>query len=313
MNPAEQIRTKARQLGFAHCGFTKAGSLESLRPFYEQFLSERDFSGINYLDRYKEQRLNPDLLLPGVKSVIAVLMSYYPEELLPEENNFIISVYAYGKGYQPIMKEKLSKLTGFISTTFPGEKSLAYCDSGPVMEKLWAQRCGVGWQGKNTIVINGKEGSFFFIGILLTTLDVEPDPPAVDRCGNCTRCMDACPTGALQIPYRLDINRCISYHTIVNRGDIPDTVREKLTGRIFGCDICQEACPFNRTPKPNTEPAFRILPGLAGIRRTNWLSLTEEEFNRIFRGSEIRHTGYKTIRRNMELAGEITGGEKDQP
>jgi len=299
-----QIRSHALSLGFSHCGFARAESLESLRSFYEGFLEGRDFSGMNYLERYTEQRLHPELLLPGVQSVIAVLMNYYPEEKLPEEDNFIISKYAYGRAYQKVMKERLGKLVDFLGESDPGSKSLAYADSGPVLEKFWAQRCGVGWQGKHTILINETDGSFFFIGVILTTITLEPDTPGRDRCGNCTRCIDACPTNALHNPYQLDINRCLTFHTNINKGEIPDAVKGKFQGRIFGCDACQDACPFNRSPKPTTEAGFRILPGISKLRKPQWNSLHEEEFNLIFQHSEIKHTGYQTIKRNMELAGD---------
>lgn len=302
MTLSETIRSKALEIGFTHCGFALAEPLEPLRPFYERFLAERDFEGMSYLERCTEQRLHPELLLPGVKSVIAVLMNYFPAERIPEEDNFTISTYAYGRGYQKVMKERLKRLVTYLDAIASGSRSLAYADSGPVLEKLWAQRCGLGWQGKHTILINETDGSFCFIGIILTTVPLEPDPPGRNRCGNCTRCISACPTGALHEPYRLDINRCLTFHTIVNKGVIPDHVKGKFQGRIFGCDICQDACPYNRTPTPTQEPAFKILPGLAVLRKPQWLSMSEEEFNRIFQHSEMKHTGYSTIRRNMELA-----------
>jgi epoxyqueuosine reductase len=304
MEDRETIRSKALELGFSHCGFARAEPLESLRQFYETFLAQRDFSGMNYLERYTEQRLHPELLLPGVQCVIAVLMNYYPKERLPEEDNFILSKYAYGHGYQKVMKDRLGKLVDFLDEVYPGSRSLAYADSGPVLEKLWAQRCGLGWQGKHTILINEADGSFFFIGIILTTLSPEPETPGRDRCGTCTRCIEACPTKALHNPYKLDINRCLTFHTNINKGEIPDAVKGRFQGRIFGCDACQDACPFNRTPKPTKEPDFGILPGLLELRKPQWNSLQEEEFNQIFHHSEIKHTGYKTIKRNMELASE---------
>jgi len=302
MEARETIRSKALELGFSHCGFARAEPLESMRPFYKRFLEERTFTGMNYLERYTEQRLHPELLLPGVQSVIAVLMNYYPEDKLPEEDNFILSKYAYGRGYQKVMKERLGKLVNAIGETYPGTRSLAYADSGPVLEKFWAQRCGLGWQGKHTILINETDGSFFFIGIILTTITLEPNTPGLDLCGNCNRCLEACPTNALHTPYVLDISRCLTFHTNINKGEIPDAVKGRFQGRIFGCDTCQDVCPFNRSPKPTTEADFRILPGISELRKPQWNSLKEEEFNLIFRHSEIKHTGYKTIKRNLGLA-----------
>lgn len=310
MSPSDQLRSHALLLGFSHCGFARVEPLESLRPFYETFLAEKDFAGMNYLERHSEQRLHPELLLPGVQSIIAVLMNYYPEERLPEKGNFIVSTYAYGRSYREVVQERLKKLVSFLDRLSPGSRSLAYADSGPVLEKQWAQRCGVGWIGKHSILVNEQAGSFFFIGIILTTILLEPDTPVSDCCKSCTRCMDACPTGALHTPYLLDINRCLSYHTIVSREEIPEGIRGKLQGRIYGCDICQDVCPYNRKAKPHNEPAFQLLPGLAGLQKPQWLSLSEEEFNRIFEHSEIKHTGYQRIRRNIEVDGMQDNPEK---
>ena len=303
MTSNDQIRSKALALGFSHCGFAKAEPLESLRPFYLDFTGQKRYAGMKFLERYTEQRLNPELLLSGVRSVIAVLMNYYPEELIPEEDNFIVAKYAYGMDYQPLIKERLNVLKEFMDNSFPGTLSRTFIDSGPVLEKAWAQRCGVGWQGKHTVVINKENGSFLFIGIILTTLNLDVDEPETDHCGKCTRCIDACPTGALDSPYQLEINRCLSYHTIENRGLIPDAVRGKFHNRIFGCDICQDACPYNRFSKPQQEEHFRLQPGTRKLKKTHWLNMTEEEFDQIFQHSEIKRTGYQTLKRNMELAG----------
>jgi len=302
ISPTDQIRAQALTLGFSHCGFARAEALESWRPFYEEFLAGRDFTGMNYLERFAEQRLHPELLLPGVQSVIALLMNYYPEERLPEEENFIVSTYAYGHSYRKVVQERLQQLISLLEELVPGSRSLGYADSGPVLEKQWAQRCGVGWIGKHSILVNPQEGSFFFIGIILTTIPLEPDPPAVDHCGNCTRCVDACPTNALHTPYRLDINRCLTYHSNINKGEIPEGIRGKFRERIYGCDSCQDACPYNRKAVPHREPAFNLLPGLAALRKPEWLSMPEEEFNRLFEHSEIGHMGFRRLRRNMELS-----------
>ena len=259
---------------------------------------------MKYLERYTKQRLNPELLLPGVRSVVALLMNYFPEEVIPEEDNFIVAKYAYGRDYHPLMKDRFNVLVEFIDSFYPGSRSRFFIDSGPVLEKIWAQRCGVGWQGKHTVVINEKDGSFFFIGIILTTLELEPEEPGRNRCGTCTRCVDACPSGALNTPYQLEINRCLSYHTIENRGEIPTTIRGTFSHRIFGCDICQDACPYNRFAKPHREAHFRLQPAFHQLRKTGWLAMTEEEFNQLFRYSEIKRTGYQTLKRNMELGGD---------
>ncbi len=257
---------------------------------------------MEYLERYTEQRLNPELLLPDVKSVIALLMNYYPQEIIPEEDNYIIAKYAYGKDYHSLMKERMKALTDFMKEAFEDPGTRRFIDSGPVLEKFWAQRCGLGWQGKNTIIIHPSAGSFFFIGIIMTTLEMKPDEPETDHCGDCTRCVESCPTGALNEPYQLDITRCISYHTIENRGEIPQEMKGNVHDRIFGCDICQDVCPYNRFAKPAKENHFFPSPELAALRKEDWRELEEGTFNRIFRDSEILRTGYQTLKRNMGLS-----------
>ncbi len=300
VNHKKFIIQKALSLGFSLCGFTKAESLESFRARYSEFTTGRDYDGMEYLERYTEQRLNPDLLLPGVKSVIALAMNYYPQEIISEEDNYVIAKYAYGKSYHKLMKERLNALTDFMEERFEN-KTRSFIDSAPVLEKMWAQRCGVGWQGKNTIIISPSEGSFFFIGIILTTLELKADEPETDHCGSCTRCVDGCPTGALNTPYQLDIKRCISYHTIENRGEVPEEMNGKFNDRIFGCDICQDVCPFNRFAKPTPENHFLPSPELTAFRKKEWREMDEETFKTIFRDSEILRTGFQTMKRNMNL------------
>ena len=296
----EQIRKKALELGFDACGFAPAVPIDNLKEFYDGFLGEHRQATMGYLERYAEQRLDASLLLKGVKTVIAVLMNYNPPQLIPEEDNFIISRYAYGKRYPPFIKPKLSQLAGFVdSIGGAGNTSRVFVDSGPVLEKAWAQRCGTGWQGKHTIVINSSMGSFFFIGIIFSTLEVEPDKPETDHCGNCKRCMEACPTGAIDRPYQLKISRCISYCTLVKDADMPDDVRSKLGKRIFGCDICQNVCPFNRFAKPTTEAHFHPSEALKRMRRNDWINLTEEKFKELFTGSSIGEKGYEWLMRKV--------------
>jgi epoxyqueuosine reductase len=255
--------------------------------------------------------------MPDAKSVIAVLLNYYPEQVIPEEDNFVISKYAYGSDYQKVVKKKLKELAAFLispptsetgntspPTPLPeerGVKNLYFVDSGPVPEKVWAQRCGIGWQGKNTLLINKSSGSFFFIGIILTTLEIEPDEPETDHCGSCDKCVKACPTGALNDPYRLDISRCISYHTIESKLPIPDEFRGKFRDRIFGCDICQDACPYNRFSKPSGDPSRTPHPDLLNMRKRKWHSLTEGQFNELFRGTPVFRTGYKRLIDNISF------------
>ncbi len=229
------------------------------------------------------------------------MMNYYPQEIIPEEDNYVISKYAYGKDDHIVVKERVEKLAFFITESFKPSLVKSFFDSGPVSEKIWAQRCGVGWQGKNTLIINRKGGSFYHIGIILTDLNLYPDEPETDRCGSCDKCINACPTGALNSPYQLEIARCISYQTIENRGEIPQEIKGNLRDRIFGCDICQDVCPFNRFAKPTKEKHFLPSPELTALRKKEWREMGEETFNRIFRDSGIIRTGYQTVKRNMGL------------
>ncbi len=296
----EEIRRLALELGFDVCGFAAARPMDHLRDFYGQFINEERQASMAYLKRYTTQRLDPDILLPGVKTVIALLMNYYPPELITEQDNFIISKYAYGKQYPPYIKKKLKPLAEFIdSSGKTTSKSKIFVDSGPVLEKAWAGRCGIGWQGKNTVIINPSRGSFFFIGIILTSLEIEPDAAETDHCGTCTRCMEACPTGAIDRPYQLNIRRCISYCNIVDKGEMADDIRLKLGHRIFGCDICQDVCPYNRFAKPTAEKHFHPSEALKNMRRNDWLSLTEAEFKTLFEESSVSERGYEGLLRNV--------------
>ena len=302
----EQIRQHALDLGFAACGFAEARPLDDLRDFYRHFLEEERQATMAYLQRYAPQRLDPDVLLPGVRTVLAVLMNYYPPSFIPEEDNFILAKYAPGKRYPPYIKRKMEPLLALISSLGDNVQSKIYVDSGPVLEKAWAQRCGMGWQGKHTIIINPSMGSYFYIGIILTTLDLEADLPQKDHCGHCTKCMEACPTGAIDRPYQLDIRKCITYCTTVKNTEMPRDVSRNLRGRIFGCDICQDACPYNRFSKPTTDPHFHPSGALLKMRRNDWINLSKERFDELFEGTSVEESGYERLMRNIEYAGELT-------
>jgi epoxyqueuosine reductase len=297
----EKIRAFALRLGFDHCGFATARPLEELREFYSHFIRSGSFATLEYLKKYQEARMDPERILPGIKTVIAVLMNYFPEKPIPEEGNFIISKYAYGTDDHVVVRKRLLELKSFLDQLSPSHKSLTFYDSGPVMEKAWAQRCGVGWQGKNTLLINPEGGSFYHIGIIMTTLDVGPDIPETDHCGSCEKCTKACPTGALDHPYTLDIGRCISYHTIENHDNIPEKIKQEFRDRIVGCDICQDVCPFNRFAVPHREPEFHPKEELVNMRKQDWIHLTQEQFDRLFISSSVNRKGYNTLMRNIGI------------
>jgi len=298
-NVNREIKTAAKKLGFSFCGIALAEPLEHKREYYSAFIGEKRHGNLQYLETNLEKRLDPKLILGDVKSVIAVLMNYYPKEILTEEDNYVIAKYAYGKDYHTVLKKKMNDLIRFLDAQYPGLKAKTFVDSGPVMEKTWAQQAGIGWQGKNTLLINKTTGSFFFIGIILTNLELEPDQPEKDHCGECTRCIDACPTKAISNPYQLDIMRCISYHTIENKNGIPEEFKGKLHDRIFGCDICQNVCPYNKFASPNHEPDFLPSAALKMMRKKDWPSLTEEEFNTLFKGTPVFRTGYRRLMENI--------------
>jgi len=295
----QRIKAESLRQGFSHCGIAKAEPLEDLRRFYTAYLQKGAHEPFTYLKTQSEKRLNPALLLPGVKSLVALLMNYNPPQLPERAENYIISRYACGKDYHPLMKERLSNLANFIKDQSAGAATRIFVDSGPVLEKAWAQRSGLGWQGKNSLIINKSAGSYFFIGILLTTLELEPDLPETGHCGTCDLCIRACPTGALHTPYQLEIKQCIAYHTIENKGEIPAAIREKMQNRIYGCDICQEACPYNRFAQPATEPWFFPGEEMQSMRKKDWDSLTREGFDRLFDQLAVKRTGFEKFKSNL--------------
>lgn len=295
----ELIRVEALRSGLSHCGFAGVGPLEELRPLYSDFIRRNGHASLKYLETNIEKRLHPELVLPGTKSVIALLMNYYPPEIIPDDDNFIISKYAYGTDYHGFMRSRLNGLIDFMQLSCGNVKAKAFVDSGAVLEKAWAQKCGVGWQGKNTLIINKSAGSFFFIGIIFTNLELEPDPPETDHCGMCNNCVAACPTGALETPYQLDLHRCISYLTIESREEIPSDLKTKLSNRIYGCDICQDVCPYNRFATPHEVAGFMPSEELVKLRKKDWLALTVPDFDRIFAGSPVERSGYHRLKRGM--------------
>ena len=303
MNDLKQlIKTEALRLGFSHCGFASNDSLEELRPFYTGFIRRNGHAGMKYLETNFEKRMHPDLVLEGTKTVIALLMNYFPPVKAPEKDNFIISKYAVGADYHLLLRDRIRELINFMKITCGSLQAKGFADSGVILEKAWARKCGVGWQGKNTLIINKSGGSFFFVGIILTNLELEADQPETDHCGSCNNCISACPTGALDTPYQLDIPRCIAFQTIENKEEIPDDMISKLNDRIYGCDICQDVCPYNRFASPHPVPEFTPSESIMQMRKKDWLALTEHDFNRIFADSPVKRVGYQKLMRNIQAA-----------
>jgi len=303
----QKIREKAIELGFSFCGFAEAGSLEEEKRSFTSYLREKRNAGLHYLACEPEKRFDPRLVFPGTRTVIGLLFNYYPTETLPEKDNFIVSKYAYGKDYHVVVKERANTLIRFLNEEERSVRAKAFVDSGTLLEKAWACRCGIGWIGKNTLLVNPTRGSFHFIAIILTDFAVEPDVAETDHCGTCRRCLDACPTGALEHPYELHPSRCLSYLTIEENEGIPDGLKGKMNDRIFGCDICQDVCPFNRSAISHNVPEFNPSETLRSFRKDDWRHLTEDEFRIMFTDTAVQRTGYQKLMNNIRDA---SGEEK---
>ncbi|MCU0318527.1 MAG: tRNA epoxyqueuosine(34) reductase QueG [Flavobacteriales bacterium] len=297
---AALIKAKAHELGFLACGVARAGFLEEEAPRLEQWLRQGKQGTMAYMERHFDLRLDPTKLVPGARSVISLAYNYFtpPQQVDPEAPK--LSTYAYGRDYHKVVKKRLKPLVAFIEEQFGAVDMRAFVDSAPVLEKAWAERAGIGWRGKHTNVIRQGAGSFFFLCELITDLELEPDAPATDHCGTCRRCIDACPTEAIT-PYGVDGSRCISHLTIELKGAIPEEFTGKMAGWAFGCDICQQVCPWNRFSTPHTEPEFSPKAELMGLSADEWHGMTEVVFERIFEGSAVKRTKYTGLRRNLDL------------
>jgi len=298
---SEQIKAEALRLGFSHCGFSKAGFLEEEAPRLEQWLLQGMHGKMQYMENYFDKRLDPTKLVPGSKSIISLLLNYFPSQKQLDPEAPKISKYALGKDYHTVIKEKLKALLFFMNENFGAVHGRAFVDSAPVLDRAWAQRSGLGWIGKNSNLINPKAGSFFFIAELITDLELEPDVPIQDYCGTCSRCIDACPTEAIISPQVVDGSKCISYFTIELKENIPADMKGKFENWSFGCDICQDVCPWNRFSKPHREPDFEPNEMLTGMNKNDWEELTESVFNETFRDSPVKRTGYEGLKRNIRF------------
>lgn len=299
---SQTIKRLAQSVGLSFCAISEAAFLTSEAPRLEKWLQQAMHGEMKWMENHFDKRLDPRLLFPGAKSVISVLYNYCPEneqEQSPETPK--VSRYAYGEDYHFVLKDKLKALIEVIRTEFGDVAGRAFVDSAPVMDKAWAQRSGLGWIGKHSNLLNREMGSYFFIGEILIDLDLEPDGPGKDYCGTCTKCMEACPTGAIPAPYVVDGSRCISYFTIELKGAIPEEFRGKLENWMFGCDICQEVCPWNRFSRSNNEPRFRPNSDFLEWTFEDWQNLGEEAFQSVFGNSPIMRPGYQGIQRNIEF------------
>jgi epoxyqueuosine reductase len=301
------IKEYAQKLGFEHCGISKAGFLETEAPRLEQWLQQGYHGKMAYMEHHFDKRLNPQLLVEGAKSVVSLIYNYYPSVNLGQEdtegegNTYKISKYAYGKDYHTVIKEKLKQLLAYIQTEIGEVSGRAFVDSAPVLDKAWAKQGGIGWIGKHSNLINRKMGSFFFIAELIIDLDLVYDTPIGDYCGTCTRCIDACPTEAITNPYTVDGSKCISYLTIELKENIPTAWKGAWNDWIFGCDICQDVCPWNRFASPHQTPEFEPSEALKSMRKQDWEDISEEVFKPLFKGSAVERTKFAGLRRNIDF------------
>jgi len=297
-----QIREEALGLGFMACGFAKARYLEEEAPRLEQWLSNNYQGEMAWLANHFDKRLDPTKLVPGAKTVVSLLYNYYPEEQQHDSEAPKIAKYAYGEDYHFVLKRKLKDLLAFIQTEIGEVDGRVFVDSAPVMERKWAQEAGLGWRGKNTLLLNKKKGSFFFLAQLIIDLEVDYDEPIkTDHCGTCTRCIDACPTEAILAPNLLDASKCISYLTIELKDSIPPQFEGQMENWAFGCDICQDVCPWNRFSSAHQEPAFKPQPHLLEMTSGDWHEMTEEVFRKVFKKSAVKRTKYMGLQRNLRF------------
>ncbi|MBI1287904.1 MAG: tRNA epoxyqueuosine(34) reductase QueG [Flavobacteriales bacterium] len=295
------IKQEAQRLGFLQCGISKADFLEEEAPRLERWLNANMHGEMGYMANHFDKRLDPRKLVDGAKSIITVLLNYYPSETQKDQEAPKISKYAYGNDYHHVIKGKLRELVNFINEEIGEVGGRAFVDSAPVMDKAWAAKAGLGWIGKNTNLIHPKNGSFFFIGELILDIELEPDQPIRDHCGTCTACIDACPTGAIIQPYVVDGSKCISYFTIELKDAIPTEMKGKFDNWAFGCDVCQDVCPWNRFSKPHTEPQFNPHPDLLEMTKQDWEELTEDVFKKVFQKSAVKRTKFNGLKRNLEF------------
>ena len=294
------IKQEAKRLGFDFCGISKAEFLEEEAPRLEAWLNSKMHGKMEYMENHFDKRLNPTLLVDDAKSVVSLLYNYYPEQTQNTDAPKI-SKYAYGKDYHEVIKDKLNEFLNTLKEKIGDVNGRVFVDSAPVLDKAWAKKSGLGWIGKNANLINKQQGSFFFIAELIIDLDLEYDGPMQDYCGTCTRCIDACPTEAIVEPFIVDGSKCISYLTIELKDAIPNEFKNKMDNWAFGCDVCQDVCPWNRFSMPHNEIQFNNQTGLLNLTNDEWYEITEETFSVIFKNSALKRTKYKGLKRNLEF------------
>jgi len=295
------IKQEAKRLGFMSCGISKAGFLEEEAPRLEKWLNNNHNGKMHYMENHFDKRLDPTKLVDDAKSVVSLLLNYFPSETQYDSEAPKISKYAYGQDYHHVIKDKLIELHHFIEVEIGEVSGRAFVDSAPVLDKAWAAKSGLGWVGKNSNLIQKQTGSFFFIAELILDLELDSDFATTDHCGSCTACIDACPTQAIVDPYVVDGSKCISYFTIELKDNLPTTMQGKFDHWMFGCDVCQDVCPWNKFSKAHNEPLFNPHPDLLLMTKSDWQEITQEVFSKIFKKSAVKRTKYKGLLRNIDF------------
>ncbi|HLW15409.1 MAG TPA: tRNA epoxyqueuosine(34) reductase QueG [Flavobacteriaceae bacterium] len=303
------IKKRALELGFLSCGISKAQFLEEEAPRLEDWLKKDYHAQMGYMENHFDKRLDPTKLVPGAKSVISLLYNYYPAEQQIDKT-FKISKYAYGQDYHHVVKAKMRELFHYIEQEIGAIEGRYFVDSAPVLDKAWAARSGLGWIGKHTLMLTKQVGSFFFISEIICDLELEYDGPVTDHCGTCTACIDACPTGAIVEDKVVDANKCISYLTIEFKDALPSYMDGQMQDWVFGCDICQDVCPWNRFSKAHQEPLFNPHPDLLSMKKEDWISLDEDRFQDLFRKSAVKRTKFSGLTRNIDFVSKSKDTDK---
>jgi epoxyqueuosine reductase len=297
---SEFIKAEAKRLGFLSCGISKAEFLEVEAPRLEKWLKNNAHGEMHYMENHFDKRLDPTLLVEGSKSVVSLLLNYYPSEL-QSDDSYKLSKYAYGTDYHFVIKDKLKALLHSIQDEIGDVHGRAFVDSAPVLDKAWAAKSGLGWIGKHSNLLTQQIGSFYFIAELIIDLELEYDYATTDHCGTCTACIDACPTEAITEPYVVDGSKCISYFTIELKENIPTEFKDKFDDWMFGCDICQDVCPWNKFSKPHNEPLFNPHPELLDMTKRDWEEITEDTFKKVFQKSAVKRTKFAGLERNIKF------------
>jgi len=299
------LKNEAQRLGFDYCGIAEAKFLEKEAPRLENWLNQGMHGKMSYMENHFDKRLDPCKLVPGAKSVVTLIYNYFPGRDLGKDESLDhplkIAKYAYGEDYHFVIKRKLKELLTQLENKTGDIQGRVFVDSAPVLERVWAQKSGLGWIGKNSLLLNRSMGSFFFLAELILDVELEYDGPVKDYCGSCTRCIDACPTDAIPKPYVVDASKCISYLTIELKEEIPEEFKGKMENWVFGCDICQDVCPWNRFSKPHNEPAFDPSEELRNMSDNEWIDMSKDVFNKVFKKSAVKRTKFEGMQRNISF------------